>query len=94
MLILASFAQEESRSISENSKWGLRKRFQSGEIGAVNKHILGYRYDDDLQQYVIIPEEAAIVRKIFQLYLEGKSLRNIPIRFTTGWNSPHRDESR
>ena len=46
LTILASFAQEESYSISENSKWGIRKRFQSGEIGAANKHILGYRYDD------------------------------------------------
>lgn len=75
--ILASFAQEESRSISENSKWGIRKRFQSGEIGAANKHILGYRYDDELQQYVIIPEEAVIVRRMFQLYLQGKSLQAI-----------------
>ena len=75
--ILASFAQEESRSISENSKWGIRKRFQSGEIGAANKHILGYRYDDDLKQYMIIPEEAVIVRRMFQLYLEGKSLQAI-----------------
>ena len=38
--ILASFAQEESRSISENVKWGIRKRFKNGEIGAANKHIL------------------------------------------------------
>lgn len=48
LTLLASFAQEESRSISENVKWGVRKRFQSGEIGAANKHILGYRYDDGL----------------------------------------------
>lgn len=41
--LLASFAQEESRSISENCKWGIRKRFQSGEIGVANKRILGYR---------------------------------------------------
>lgn len=75
--ILASFAQEESRSISENVKWGVRKRFQSGEIGAANKHILGYRYDDDLEQYVIIPEEAEIVRLMFQRYLEGVPLQGI-----------------
>lgn len=75
--ILASFAQEESRSISENVKWGVRKRFQSGEIGAANKHILGYRYDDNLEQYVIIPEEAEIVRLIFQRYLEGVPLQGI-----------------
>ncbi len=75
--ILASFAQEESRSISENVKWGVRKRFQSGEIGAANKHILGYRYDDDLEQYVIIPEEAEIVRLMFQRYIEGVPLQGI-----------------
>lgn len=77
LTILASLAQEESRSISENCKWGIRKRFQSGEIGAANKHILGYRYDDALRQYVIIPEETVIVHRMFQLYLDGKSLQAI-----------------
>ena len=75
--ILASFAQEESRSISENCKWGIRKRFQSGEIGAANKHILGYQYDDSLQRYEIIPSEAEIVKTMFRLYLDGLSLRSI-----------------
>lgn len=75
--LLASFAQEESRSISENVKWGVRKRFQSGEIGTANKHILGYRYDEEKQKYTIIPEEAETVRRIFAMYLEGRSLREI-----------------
>lgn len=75
--LFASFAQEESRSISENCKWGIRKRFQSGTIGAANKHILGYRYDNDLQQYIVIPEEAEIVREMFALFLQGDSLRTI-----------------
>lgn len=75
--ILASFAQEESRSISENCKWGIRKRFQSGEIGTANKHILGYQYDEELKQYVVIPEEAEIVKRMFRLYLEKVSLRAI-----------------
>lgn len=77
LTLLASFAQEESRSISENVKWGVRKRFQSGEIGAANKHILGYRYDDGLRKYVIIPEEAEAVRWMFQMYIDGVSLREI-----------------
>ena len=77
LTLLASFAQEESRSISENVKWGLRKRFQSGEIGAANKHILGYRYDNGLRKYVIIPEEAEAVRWMFQMYIDGVSLRKI-----------------
>ena len=75
--LLASFAQEESRSISENSKWGIRRRFQSGEIGTANKHILGYRYDEEKKKYIIIPEEAGTVRRIFAMYLEGRSLREI-----------------
>lgn len=75
--LLASFAQEESRSISENCKWGIRKRFQSGEIGVANKHILGYRYDEELKKYVIIPEEAEAVRWMFQMYIDGISLRLI-----------------
>lgn len=77
MTILASFAQEESRSVSENVKWGIRKRFKNGEIGAANKHILGYRYDDDKKRYMVIPEEAVIVRRMFDLYIKGYSLRAI-----------------
>ncbi len=77
LTLLASFAQEESRSISENVKWGVRKRFRSGEIGTANKRILGYRYDDELRKYVIIPEEAEAVRRMFRMYLDGVSLREI-----------------
>ncbi len=77
LTFLAAFAQEESRSISENVKWGVRKRFQSGEIGVVNKHILGYQYDDEVRKYVIIPEEAESVRWMFQMYIDGVSLREI-----------------
>lgn len=78
--ILASFAQEESRSISENVKWGIHKRFKNGEIGAANKHILGYQYDDGQKKYVIIPEEAETVRWMFQMYIDGVTLREIAER--------------
>ncbi len=75
--LLASFAEQESRSISENSKWGIRKRFQKGTIGTANKHILGYQYDEELKRYVIIPEEAENVRWMFQMFLEGLSYQKI-----------------
>jgi len=75
--LLVSFAQEESRSISDNCKWGIRKRFESGEIGTANKHILGYRYDEEQRKYIIIPEEAVIVRRMFELYIDGVSLQGI-----------------
>ena len=78
--LLASFAQEESRSISENCKWGIRKRFQSGEIGVANKRILGYRYDEVQKRYLIVPEEAESVRWMFQMYLDDVTLREIADR--------------
>ena len=77
LTILASFAQEESRSISENCKWGIRKRFRSGEIGTANKHLIGYRYDEEKKRYLVVPEEAEMIRRMFRMYLDGLSLRII-----------------
>ena len=75
--LLASFAQEESNSISENVKWGIRKRFRDGSIGTTNKHILGYRYNEEKRQYVVIPEEAETVRWMFQMFLDGLPFQQI-----------------
>ena len=61
LTILASFAQEESRSISENVKWGTRKRFEQG-IPNGKFQIYGYRWDGD--QLVVEPEKAKIVKLI------------------------------
>ncbi len=93
--LLASFAQEESRSISENCRWGIRKRFQSGEIGVANKHLLGYQYDEEQKKYTIIPEEAEAVRWMFQMYIDGVSLRNIAKNMNqAGIRSVHGNEFR
>lgn len=78
--LLASFAQEESMTISENCKWGLRKRYENGTIGVNNKRLLGYRYDGE--KYVIVPEEAEIVRFMFNRYLEGVGFRTIARKLT------------
>ncbi len=67
---LASFAQEESISISNNVKWGIRKRMQEG-IPNGHPRVLGYRWEDD--QLVIVPEEAEVVKRVFQNFLAGKS---------------------
>ena len=68
--ILASFAQEESRSISENVKWGTRKRFEQG-IPNGHFQIYGYRWEGD--HLVVEPEEAKIVKMIFDDFLKGLS---------------------
>lgn len=70
LTLLASFAQEESRSISENIKWSIRKRFEAG-IPNGRFRIFGYRWDSD--HLVIEPDEAAVVRRIYQNFLDGKS---------------------
>lgn len=68
--ILASFAQEESRSISENVKWGTRKRFEKGIPNGKFK-IYGYRWNDDT--LVVQPDEAEIVKLIYNDFLNGLS---------------------
>jgi DNA invertase Pin-like site-specific DNA recombinase len=68
LTILASYAQEESRSVSENCKWRIRKRFQQGEI--VNMRFMyGYRINNG--QIEIDQEQAEIVRKIYTYYING-----------------------
>ena len=70
LTILASFAQEESRSISENIKWAVRKKYEKG-IAHIHSQIYGYRWEGDT--LVVVPKEAAVVKRIFQNFLDGKS---------------------
>lgn len=74
--ILSSLAQEESRNISENTRWGVVRRFENGKMIVNHNKFMGYtkNENDDL---VIVPEEAEIVRLIFRLYLEGYSAKKI-----------------
>ncbi len=69
LTILASFAQEESRSISENCKWGIRKRYERGESRGWK--IFGYRTRNG--RLIIQEEEAAVVRRVFRMFLDGDS---------------------
>lgn len=74
--ILSSQAQEESRNISENTRWGLTRRFENGIISVNHKKFLGYTKDED-GNLVIVPEEAVVVKRIFKEYLEGSSIIQI-----------------
>lgn len=71
--ILASYAQEESRSASENQKWRIKKCFEAGI--PYDPTLLGYRIRDG--KYVIEPEEAKTVRRIYEEYLSGKGIQKI-----------------
>ena len=67
LTILASYAQEESLSVSENMKWRIKKNFEDGKPWS--GFVLGYRCENG--QYVVVPEEAEVVRRIYREYLEG-----------------------
>ncbi len=73
LTLLASFAQEESRSVSENQKWRIRKLFEQGQ--ATGGNALGYRFQDGTFQ--IVPEEAETVRQIFEDFLSGMGINAI-----------------
>lgn len=87
LTLLGSFAQEESRSISENVKWGIRKGFQKGIVNSFC--IYGYRWDGE--KFNIVPEEAEVIRLIYDNFLKGysaehteKKLKEMGIKSYTG----------
>ena len=73
LAILASLAQEESRSVSENCKWRVRKKFEQG----IPTGLRMYGYDVRNGSFTILPEEAAIIQRIFHMYLDGIRKKNI-----------------
>lgn len=76
LTIMASLAQQESQSLSQNVKLGIQFRYQSGKVQVNHNRFMGYTKDRD--GHLIIDEtEAEIVRRIFREYLSGKSLMEI-----------------
>ena len=74
--IMASLAQQESESLSQNVKIGIKHRFQQGKVMVNANCFLGYDKDED-GHLVINPEQAEIVKRIFREYLEGASCQQI-----------------
>ncbi|MEG0566139.1 MAG: recombinase family protein, partial [Hungatella sp.] len=70
LAVLASFAQEESRSMSENNKWSIQKKFERGETMINTNRFMGYD-KDAYGDLIINRKEAEVVRLIFDLYLMG-----------------------
>lgn len=76
LTIMASLAQQESASLSQNIKLGLQFRYQEGKVQVNHEHFLGYTKDED-GKLIVDENEAKIVRRIFREYLEGASFRDI-----------------
>ena len=73
--LMASFAQEESRSISENVRWSIQKRFKEGI--PCTYFLYGYKWNG--RDYNIIPEQAEVVKEIYSSYLSGRSPEQIAL---------------
>ena len=69
LTVMASFAQEESRSISENVKWGIHKRFEAGQ--EVKVPLYGFYHTKD-ELFLVKEDEAEIVREIFERFVHGE----------------------
>lgn len=81
LTILSSLAQEESRTISENSKWGLQRRMEQGFVLVNTTKFTGYDRDKN-GSLVINKKQAKIVERIYKEYLEGKTVDYIAKTFT------------
>lgn len=73
LTILSSLAQDESRSISENSTWGIRRRFEKGQHKMSTKRFLGYDTDEE-GKLVINRKQAVIVKRLYHEFLSGKTV--------------------
>lgn len=78
--ILSSLAQDESRSISENSTWGIRRRFEQGKVALNYTKFLGYDKGED-GNLIINRKQAKIVKRIYTDYLNGKGPNKIAREF-------------
>lgn len=72
LTIMSSIAQEESRNISENVTWGMRKRFADGKVSMPYKQFMGYRRGKNGTPE-LVEAEAQIIRTIFRRFLEGST---------------------
>ena len=80
--IMSSLAQEEARGISQNVTWGKRRSFEEGRVSLPYKNFLGYEKGEDGKPK-IVEEEAKIIRWIFDLYLQGKTINVIANMLTS-----------
>ena len=76
LVIYAGFAQSESESMSKNVTWSYRKRFEDGNTVFRYKNFLGYKKGEDGMPE-IIPEEADLVMRIYNMYLAGETPKRI-----------------
>lgn len=81
LTIMSSLAQEESRSISENVRWGQQQSMRKGKVHLAYSRFLGYRKGEDGRPEVI-EEEAAVIRNIYDWFISGETINSIAAKLT------------
>ena len=81
LTIMSSLAQEESRSISENVRWGQRQSMRKGNIHLAYARFLGFRKGEDGRPE-IVEDEAKVVRDIYDWYVSGETINAIAAKLT------------
>ncbi len=76
MTIMAALAQQESESLSANVRLGIQFHNQQGKVQVNHNWFLGYTKDEN-GKLIIVPEEAAVVQRIYAEYLDGRSFLQI-----------------
>jgi len=94
--IMASIAQEESRKMSERIKWGMKRRMEKGDVLGCGR-IYGYKVING--KLIVVPEEAEVVKDIFNMYLykgmgsdsiaHELEARGIPTLKNRVWSAQH-----
>ena len=74
LTVLASYYQEEARSVSENMKWRIKKDFEKGILWGA-RDFYGYKVEN--KNFIIVPEQAEVVKRIFNLYIGGLGIHAI-----------------
>lgn len=92
LTLLSAFAAEERKNVSENLQWAARKRFEAGIVQIDTNRFLGYK-KDKAGKLVIVEEEAALVKRIYEEYISGKSAYRIAKDFNEEGVISHKVDS-
>ena len=76
LTVLSSVAQQESVNISSHVKKGHEMLLKKGDL-ILGHGCLGYRFSNKEKKLEIVPEEAKIVKQIFNMFVEGSTLSEI-----------------
>ena len=91
LTLMAAFAESEAETMSENIAWGFRKRYAEGNTDSLPMHnVYGFDRDTVTGEIFIRPDEAAVVRRIYDQFMKGVNTQQISNRLNEDGVPTHR----